>query len=200
MLPQSAAQRIDAAENLGTMLVFVQAPAEQDGGRLRRCIEPREFANLRFGQFTGSAKLFQRMTIQHPSVGRESVATPLDEGTVVQPLLQDHLGHRHGEFGVARDMRLNVLIAKACGFGPDGVDEHNFASLSAHLLQQGHHVKVGGEGIAPPQQHEAAVDDVHRVVTGAHAKIQRLSRTPGSAAQRAPGDRDTAKQVPEAPV
>ncbi len=60
-------------------------------------------------------------------------------------------------------------------------------------------MQVGGRGVATPEQHEPAVEQIGRVVAGPHPEVERLAGPRGAAAERAAGGGDAAQEIPEAP-
>ena len=189
---------VHAAEDLRAVLVLVEAPAEQDGGRLRGRVLARQLADRRLGQLARGGELGERAGVEQGAVLREAVGVPVEERAVLQALLQDDLGHRHGQLRVGGDPRLHVRVAEVRRLAPHRVDQDHAAAAPAHLLQDRHGVEVGGHRVAAPQEHEAAVEHVGRVVAGANAEVEGLARPRRAAAERAARGGGAAEQVPEA--
>ena len=192
-------QRVDAAEDLRAVLIFVEPPAEQDRRRLSRGIAARERTHRVRGKFALRAKLFKRCTDRGDAdklQSRECAARwrpyPLDLPPA-RPL-PSPWRVRHRSRPAAERVRRKTMADS----DRTGSIRTILPPRFAHLLQERHHVQIGGKRIAAPQQHEAAVEYVHGVVAEACAEVERLPRARRAAAQRAARGGDAAEQIPEA--
>jgi hypothetical protein len=192
------AQRIDAAEDLCAVPIFVQAPAEQYGGWLGGRIGACKCADPVRRQFACAAKLIQRPPVKKCSVLVETMRTLRDKSAIFAAFFEHDLRHGQSQFGITRHFRLDVLVAEAGRFRPYGIDQDDLAAAGRNLLEERHQVKISGERIAAPQQYQTAVEDVDWVVPDARTEVERLPSTRGAAAQRSAGDGDPASQIPEA--
>ena len=193
-------ERVHAAEDLRAVLVLVEAPPEEDGCGPGRRVLPRELPDRRFGQLARGGQLGERPGVEQRAILGEAVRVPLEVRAVLESLLEDDLGHGHRELCVGGHAGLHVLVAEVRRLAPHWVDEDDAAAALPDLLEDRHRVEVGGHRVAAPEQHEAAVQHVGRVVARAHAEVEGLARAGGAAAERAAGGGHAAQQVPEAPA
>src|SRR5882757_1092683 len=194
------AQRIDAAKHLGTVLILVKPPPKQNRRRLRGSIQPRQDPHIGLRQFAGSTEVLKGPCFQKSTISREVVRMVVKEATIFEPLLQDYLGHGHGQLGIGGNARLEMAIAKGSRLAAHRVDQNDFPTLRTDLPQERHRMKVGRHRVSAPQQDQAAVGKIDRIVTVAYAEIQCLAGARCAATQRADRRSYASKQVPEAPA